>query len=69
MTTTPSYYYGHTRSEMIEFIPPQSSTILEVGCGQGSFAKVIKQKLDAEYWGVELSDVAAKKGVILVFSG
>jgi 2-polyprenyl-3-methyl-5-hydroxy-6-metoxy-1,4-benzoquinol methylase len=61
MTTTPSYYYEHARPEMLEFIPPHSSTILEVGCGQGSFAKVIKNKMSVEYWGVELSDVAAQE--------
>jgi len=56
-----SIYYINKREEMLQFIPEGSKKILEVGCGEGIFASAVKKKMNAEVWGVELSDDAAKK--------
>ena len=50
------YFTGY-RNEMLEFIPENSSVILEVGCGFGYFGEKVKKncKVD-EYWGVDIDD-------------
>lgn len=42
---------------MLEFVPETARTILDVGCGEGSFGAVLKEKLGAEVWGIELLPV------------
>lgn len=59
--TMDSGYYFNKREEMLQFIPNSCKKILEVGCGDGIFAESVKIKLNAEVWGVELSNDAAKK--------
>jgi 2-polyprenyl-3-methyl-5-hydroxy-6-metoxy-1,4-benzoquinol methylase len=54
-------YYTNKREEMIKFIPTTCTKILEVGCGEGVFASVLKNKLNIEIWGVELSGESANK--------
>ena len=49
----PQGYYDNIRSEMLAFLPTNSKRILDVGCGNGAFAKVIKEKNKAEVWGIE----------------
>lgn len=56
----PKNYYG-SRREMLRFIPKNISRILEVGCGEGGFSRLLKSELKAEIWGVEISEAAAKK--------
>ncbi|SDG76445.1 class I SAM-dependent methyltransferase [Psychroflexus sediminis] len=46
-------YYFNKRPEMLEFCPEDAKTILDVGCGQGAFAKQIKDKYHTETWGIE----------------
>ena len=53
-------FYSYPRAEMLEFIPSSSRRILDVGCGDGSFGAVVKQKVEAEVWGVEINTVAAR---------
>lgn len=53
-------YYQCDRDEMLGFIPQSSKTILDVGCGEGNFGIALKDNLQAEVWGVELNDDAAK---------
>lgn len=59
--TTSDYYYGQTRSDMLVFVPSNSATVLEIGCGNGEFSRAIKSKCDAEIWGVELNSAAAEQ--------
>jgi len=49
----PKTYYNFQRPEMLELLPKTSKRILEVGCGQGTFAAQIKAYNDAEVWGIE----------------
>lgn len=56
-------YYGHTRPEMLPFIPKSAKRILEIGCGQANFSsQLIKDGV--EIWGVEpdknAADIASK---------
>lgn len=65
-------YYAYARAEMMKFIPQDSKKILDIGCGQGEFGKQLKQKLQAEVWGIEINgEAASKAGVSLdkIFTG
>lgn len=55
----PSRYYTENRYEMLEFVPLTSMKILEIGCGDGSFAALVKKKLKSEVWGIELEEIPA----------
>ncbi|MCB1644785.1 MAG: class I SAM-dependent methyltransferase [Pseudomonadales bacterium] len=46
-----SRYFVNTRPEMCAFLPATYQTVLEVGCGEGTFSQVLKP--DAEIWGIE----------------
>jgi 2-polyprenyl-3-methyl-5-hydroxy-6-metoxy-1,4-benzoquinol methylase len=50
---------------MLDFVPASCKVILEIGCGDGSFAEQLKIERNAEVWGVELNpdiaSMAAKK--------
>ena len=59
-------YFGKSRREMIPFVPPTATRILDVGCGGGSFAAGLKklwaeQGRPLEIWGLELDTVAAER--------
>jgi tRNA1(Val) A37 N6-methylase TrmN6 len=46
---------------MVEYIPAGAKRILDIGCGEGKFAHLLKQKLNAEVWGIEINELAASK--------
>lgn len=52
-------YYAQARPEMIDFIPIGANKILDIGCGEGAFSQQLKQKLNAEVWGLEINNNAA----------
>jgi 2-polyprenyl-3-methyl-5-hydroxy-6-metoxy-1,4-benzoquinol methylase len=52
-------YYSHDRSEVINFIPKTCKTLLDIGCGNGSFGKALKSQRNIEVWGVEPNREAA----------
>jgi 2-polyprenyl-3-methyl-5-hydroxy-6-metoxy-1,4-benzoquinol methylase len=54
-------YYINQRSEMLEFFPLNSKKVLDVGCGQGAFAKQIKDLYQTETWGIEYMESHAKE--------
>lgn len=50
----PDAYYANDRLEMLAFFPPAPGRVLDVGCGNGRFGAMLKDKLvGAEVWGVE----------------
>ena len=55
----PCGYYAELRPEMIQFVPEDATTILDVGCGEGYFGYQLKKLLGAEVWGVELNRTSA----------
>lgn len=50
---TSSQYADSERSEMLSFVPPDARRVLDVGCHTGEFGRTVKQKCQAEVWGVE----------------
>jgi 2-polyprenyl-3-methyl-5-hydroxy-6-metoxy-1,4-benzoquinol methylase len=54
----PDDYYSLERKEMLDFIPSECKTILEIGCGEGLFGSLVKSKIDSDYWGVEIEQDA-----------
>lgn len=56
-------YYKNTRNDMLNLLPEYHSSVLEVGCGEGSFKNCLKNV--EEYWGIEpykeAADIAQKK--------
>lgn len=59
LSSKPESYYAAARSEMMEFIPQGAKKILDVGCGEAVFSWKLKQKLNAEVWGIEIDSSAA----------
>ncbi len=47
------FYYRFNRSEMIKYIPENAKLILDVGCSEGNFGKLLKEKRACTVWGVE----------------
>lgn len=54
-------YYSCTRPEIQQLVKPTARRILDVGCAVGMLGYELKQKLDAEVWGVEFMPMAAKQ--------
>jgi len=52
-------YFSGVNLEMLQFIPVNASRVLDVGCGAGSFGKLLKQNSQVEVWGLELDKGAA----------
>jgi len=55
----PSGYYQSNRNDMLKYIPPDTKTSLEFGCGCFVFSALVKYKFDAETWAVEINEEAA----------
>lgn len=49
-------YFAHARPEMVEMLPADAKTILDVGCSTGQFGRLAKDTLPdiEEVWGIEL---------------
>ena len=54
-------YFAQERREMLKYIPLQSKTILDIGCGEGLFGGIVKKRNLSEVWGVELDANIGKK--------
>lgn len=46
---------------MLKYVPPETKTSLEFGCGSGGFSALVKSKLGAETWAVEIDGEAARQ--------
>ena len=58
---TSETYFHHSRPEMLRFVPPGISTLLDIGCGAGDFGQILKTERNAEVWGIELNPEVANK--------
>lgn len=68
----PEGYYHNIRQEMLKYLPANSKKVLDVGCGNGAFAAVIKEANKAEVWGIEYMEAHgndAKSKLDKVFVG
>src|SRR5690606_14615413 len=68
----PGDYYSNVRTEMLKYLPSGATKIIDVGCGNGAFGKVLKEKGNIEVWGIELMPneaAQAEKSLDKVFSG
>lgn len=54
-------YYSQARPEIAELIPIKIKTILDIGSGQGSFLKLVKELTGAETWGIEIESEVAER--------
>lgn len=64
-------YYQLDRSEMLKYVNASVRTALDVGCGEGNFGKLLKQRLNCKVWGFEPADNAygiAKTNLDKVFN-
>ena len=59
-------YYGHTRREMLQFIPKDAKRILEIGCGQANFSSQLVKE-GVEVWGIEPNKKAANVASARIF--
>jgi len=57
-------YYQHGREEMLRFVPPDATTILDIGCGSGEFGRILKNRRGAEVWGIELVKEVADEAAL-----
>ena len=68
----PDGYYDNIRYEMLKYLPEDAKKIIDIGCGNGAFAEVLKKQNNAEVWGIEYMDreaQVAKSKIDKVFSG
>lgn len=56
----PDGYFNNPRPEMLAFLPVNAKKVLDIGCGNGTFAKAIKERNNAEVWGIELMEAEAE---------
>jgi methionine biosynthesis protein MetW len=56
----PAVYFQQSRSEMLKYVPVGVKKVLELGCANGNFSELVKIKLGAECWGVEINKEAAQ---------
>lgn len=54
-------YYSNIRYEMVKFIPTDVEKVLEIGCAEGNFCSLLKNKYNAEVWGIELCVIPANE--------
>jgi SAM-dependent methyltransferase len=57
-----SHYYSHARDDLIRFIPPGTTKILEVGCGAGMTGKALREKGFEKIVGIEINEEVARGG-------
>lgn len=68
----PEGYYNNIRHEMLKYLPENVAKVIDIGCGDGSYAAVIKNKTGAEVWGIEYMQreaIKAEKVLDKVFTG
>ncbi|HEU0137438.1 MAG TPA: class I SAM-dependent methyltransferase [Flavobacterium sp.] len=56
----PAGYYDNVRHEMLKYLPATAKKVMDVGCGNGAFAAIVKKQNNAEVWGIEPMESEAK---------
>jgi 2-polyprenyl-3-methyl-5-hydroxy-6-metoxy-1,4-benzoquinol methylase len=56
----PNDYYSFVRTMLKPYVPTNLEKVLDIGCGEGDFGRMLKDKMGAsEVWGVEYFEDAA----------
>lgn len=56
----PKQYYSYSRLELLPFVPSVMERVLDVGCSEGMFGKLLlDEKRSKEVWGIEPFEKAA----------
>ncbi|MBZ0212850.1 MAG: methyltransferase domain-containing protein [Nitrospirae bacterium] len=58
MTGLPDYF-RNPRPEVLQFVPSETRTALDVGCAAGAFGLALRSEFGAEVWGIEMNPEAA----------
>ncbi len=58
-------YFTNSRPEMLSFIPSGTRTVLDIGCGSGTFGASLQRRLGVEVWGVEPTIAAVDASKVL----
>lgn len=53
-------YHSQSRHEILQHIPGKVERILDVGCGEGWFLRLVKERDHAETWGIEVDEGASE---------
>ena len=61
LTDKSKHYYESVREDMLKYIPQETKTTLEFGCGFGGFSALLKETLNTEGWAVEIEREAAQE--------
>ncbi len=57
-------YYSGGRPTLVKYVPENTKSLLDIGCGRGGSLFLVKQKnKDIETWGVELMELQAKEAI------
>jgi len=54
-------YFDSQREDMLKYIPRNTKTSIEFGCGTGGFSALVKTRFKAEAWAVEINEKIARK--------
>jgi 2-polyprenyl-3-methyl-5-hydroxy-6-metoxy-1,4-benzoquinol methylase len=54
-------YYQSVREDMLKFISTGIKKTLEFGCGEGGFSALLKDRLNAETWAVEINEESVRQ--------
>ncbi len=54
-------YFDSQREDMLKYIPRNTKTSIEFGCGTGGFSALVKTRFKAEAWAVEINEEIARK--------
>jgi 2-polyprenyl-3-methyl-5-hydroxy-6-metoxy-1,4-benzoquinol methylase len=46
-------YYVNDRKELLEFVPSNITSALDIGCGAGKFGRLLKTRSAIQVWGIE----------------
>lgn len=57
-------YFSKPRAELLALVPREAKRVLELGCGDGSFARSYCAGKQVEYWGIELDPTSAAKAAV-----
>ena len=52
-------YYRYPRMDVVDLLPKEITSLLDIGCGSGAFGRVVREKWGCRVVGVELNPAAA----------